>query len=143
MILARSDTTKVRVNVQWLRDGLSPGSGRSDPAAGAFLRIRRLPAGVAGDHPPTSCRHRHQRGLWGAFILGLTVVFRRKAVALPVVGGTLILIVTVLMAGGNPAQPTRYFLRLVFALAFVALIPGWGRYLPRWRTPSRWRWEPR
>ena len=37
------------------------------------------------------------------------------------------------MAGGNPAQPTRYFLRLVFALAFVALIPGWGRYLPRWQ----------
>lgn len=80
---------------------------------------------------------------WRAFILGLALKFRRKAIALLVVAGTLIPIPTVLMAGGNPAQPTRYFLPLVFALAFVAGVPDWGRYLPRRRTPSRWRWEPR
>jgi len=107
VILARSDTTKVRVNVQWLRDGLT-GPGQWDALTrmpGYFFGSDAFRLGWLEIVPPPVAVITTNAAFWGAFILGLAVTSRRKAIALLVVAGTLILVPTVVMADGTP--PSR------------------------------------
>jgi len=139
IFLARSDTTKVKVNMQWLADGLTaPGQWDALMAVpGFFFGAEAYKLGWLDLVPPPAAVVATNAAFWGAFILGLAVMFGRKAAALALVAGVLLVVPTLMIAGGNPAQPTRYFLPVVFMLAFVVLVPPWNARLPRWAT-AQW-----
>lgn len=92
--------------------------------------------------PPQAAIIAANAAFWGAFVLGVAVMFWRKAITLVLVAGALIgvsalLVAGSLVAGISIAQPTRYFLPLVYMLAFAALVPDWGEWLPRWSN-AQW-----
>lgn len=87
--------------------------------------------------PPDTAIVGAQAALWGAAILGLAVMYRRKGLALALVLGLLLALPTLLIAGGWQSPPTRYFLPLMYMFAFVVLCPAWTGDLPRWR-PAQW-----
>ena len=139
LILTRNDSVKIGLNLDWLRNGLTA-PGQWD----ALMTVPDFFFGSAAHRlgwleivPPPAAVIATNAAFWGTVILGLAVMFWRKAIALVVVVGVLLMVPATLLAGGNPAQPTRYFLPLVFALAFIALVPDWGRVLPHWST-AQW-----
>jgi hypothetical protein len=139
LIVTRSDSVKVGQYVDWLRNGLG-GPGQWQAVMDAPLYFFTYAAHRLGwleVLPPPAATVAINAAFWGAVVLGMAAMFWRKAVALAVVAGILTLVPAILLAGGNPAQPTRYFLPLVFMLAFIALVPDWGRWLPRW-SKAQW-----
>ena len=87
--------------------------------------------------PPDTAIAGAQAALWGAAILGLAVMYWRKGLALALVLVLLLGIPAFLIAGGWQSPPTRYFLPLMYMIAFVVLCPAWSSDLPRWK-PAQW-----
>lgn len=92
--------------------------------------------------PPQAAIIAANAAFWGTFVLGVAVMFWRKGITLVLVAVALIgvsasRVAGSLVAGVSIAQPTRYFLPLVYMLAFIALVPDWGKWLPRWSN-AQW-----
>lgn len=135
------------------RDDFSKGGGVVDSlAAGlhtsrAWDALMYLPDMVLGPGaarlgwldivPPAAATMSVSAAFWGSSLLGLAVMFRRKALAIVVVAFVWLIVPSFLIAGGWSDYPTRYLLPLGFLLAFVVLVPDWGESLPAWSN-AQW-----
>lgn len=139
VVLSRGNTVKAQYTLDWLHSGLA-GPGQWDALMSVptfFFNSDAFRLGWFEVHPPAAAVIAINAAFWGTAALGLAVMFWRKAVALAVVAAALLVVPAALIAGGNPAPPTRYFLPLVCMLAFVFLVPDWGEWMRRWH-PAQW-----
>jgi len=137
-LLSRGDATKAQSVLALLQSGLNSGhlwdAVVSTPSFffGSDVRLGWLEV-----LPPSAAVIAARSAFWGAAAMGLAAMFWRKAIALLVVAGVLLVVPAALVAGGSQVPPTRYFLPLVYMLAFVFLAPDWGKWLPRWSN-AQW-----
>lgn len=66
---------------------------------------------------------------WGAGFFGLSVVFRRKLIALLLLSGLMIAVPALILLNGQYLN-ARYYLPFVYVFAFVLLVPPLGGSLP-------------
>lgn len=134
-----SDATKAQLNLVWLTGGL--GEGRFwDALMSTPQYFFGTPASAVGwldVTPGPIVTIAVNAAFWGAILLGLSVMFVRKALAVGFVAALLVVLPAVLVSGGAQPHLFRYFLPLMYVLAFAALVPRWGGWLPAW---SRAQW---
>lgn len=137
-VVLRSDSILRRIDAQWVRDGIT-GERQWDTlmaVPGHFFGPDAYRLGWLEPMLPPAAVVATSAAFWGAAALGLAVVSWRKILALVVVAGTLLGVPAILIAGGWTYQPTRYFLPLVFMLAFVVLLPGRNDRMTSWARPQ-------
>lgn len=88
--------------------------------------------------PPDTAIIAAQIAFWGAIMLGIAAMFRRKAAALALVAGVLLIPPALMAAGGWLAPPTRYFMPLLYMAGFAALYPRWTGRQTRWSAAQWW-----
>ena len=143
IVFSRSDTSKLGSIWDTFTAGLGIGAGTSSlwDALTAnpdfFFGQAASRLGWIEITLPSSATVAIAAAFWGTAILGIAVMFWRKGVAIALVGGVLLVVPAALNVGGTAFQPTRYFLPLVYMLAFVFLVPDWGKWLPRWSS-AQW-----
>lgn len=142
-VISVSGAGKSKSFADLFRDGLGIGSGTSS-LWDALLVNPDFFFGAAASRLgwldialPGSATVLISAAFWGAAFLGIAVMFWRKGLAIVLVATVLLVVPAALTAGGSAAPPTRYFLPLVYMLAFAFLVPDWGSYLPRWRN-AQW-----
>ena len=139
VVTQASDATKAQLNLVWLTDGVGDGrlwdSLMSTPQY--FFGTIPTAVGWLDIVPGPITAIASNAAFWGAILLGLAVMFWRKAFAVGFVLVGLLVVPAVLVAGGAQPYLLRYFLPLMYALAFAALVPRWGGWLPAW---SRAQW---
>lgn len=138
-VVYNSGTAKFQSVTQVVTDGIARGSLWDSllTAPSFFFGSDAIRLGWLDVVPPATAIIASQAAFWGAAVLGLAVMFWRKGLAIALVAGILLTGPALLVAGGSQTPPTRYFLPLVYMLAFALLFPRWNHHLPRWQ-PAQW-----
>lgn len=134
-----SGTTKFQSVTQVVTDGIARGSLWDSLLTAPSSSSVPMRFALAGWTSFPLLRHSSppKLHLRGTAVLGLAVTFWRKGLAIALVSGILLTGPALLIAGGSQTPPTRYFLPLVYMLAFVLLFPRWNHHPPRWQ-PAQW-----